>query len=75
MGSFFGEPIEYIVNKKGRRVIKTHLPLEFLPPSLLEKGKVVYVARNIKDAVVSYFHHNVNLAHHDYQVNILQLSF
>jgi len=67
MGAFFGEPIEYTVNKEGRRVIKTHLPLEFLPPSLLEKGKVVYVARNIKDAVVSYFHHNVNLAHHDYQ--------
>ncbi len=68
MGKALSEPIEDTVNKKGKRIIKTHLPLEFLPPSLLDKGKVIYVARNIKDAVVSYFHHNVNLAHHDYQV-------
>ncbi len=40
------------------RMIKTHLPLSILPDNLLETSKVIYVARNIKDAAVSYYHHN-----------------
>ena len=39
------------------RVIKTHLPLTMLPPDLLEKAKVVFVARNPADCCVSFFHH------------------
>ncbi|XP_050311221.1 sulfotransferase 1C4-like isoform X2 [Anthonomus grandis grandis] len=40
-----------------RRFIKSHLPLELLPPDLLcSRAKVVYVARNPKDVVVSYYH-------------------
>jgi len=39
------------------RNIKTHLPFSLLPKDLLEKAKVVYVGRNPKDVVVSYFHH------------------
>lgn len=39
------------------RTIKTHLPFSLLNPSLLDTSKVVYVARNPKDASVSYFHH------------------
>lgn len=39
------------------RNIKTHLPFTMLPANLLKKAKVVYVARNPKDVVVSYYHH------------------
>jgi len=51
----------------GRRVIKCHMPIEFLPPKVLETCKVLYVCRNVKDCCVSYFNHNVNITPHDFQ--------
>ncbi|XP_045478187.1 sulfotransferase 1C4-like [Harmonia axyridis] len=41
---------------KERRVIKTHLPFELLPPDVIRKGcKIIYVCRYPKDVSVSYF--------------------
>ena len=48
------------------RFIKSHLPLSMLPPNLLTKAKVVYVARNPKDCMVSYYHHHKLISGHGY---------
>jgi len=55
------DPIEYTRTLSGRRVIKCHLPMDFLPPGIVDKCKVVYVARNPKDVAVSYYHHYILL--------------
>ncbi len=39
------------------RVLKTHLPIDMLPPNLLDLAKVVFVARNPMDCCVSFYHH------------------
>ena len=51
------DPTAYADNMQERRVFKTHLPLDMLPPDALKKSKVVYVGRNIKDTAVSLFHY------------------
>ena len=43
------ETIQKLQNAEDQRFIKTHLPLSLLPDDLLEKAKVIYVARNPKD--------------------------
>ena len=49
--------LDYARNLPSPRIIKSHLPLEMLPPKLLDTCKVVYVCRNVKDVFVSMFHH------------------
>ncbi|KAI5646173.1 sulfotransferase domain-containing protein [Phthorimaea operculella] len=48
------------------RFIKTHLPLSLLPPTLLGTAKMVYVARDPRDAAVSFYHHNRLFSFHGY---------
>ena len=43
------------------RVIKTHLPLEMLPPNLLDTCKVIFVCRSPKDCCVSFYNHYLNV--------------
>lgn len=60
--------LEYTAKLKSPRVIKTHLPLDMLPPKLLDTCKVVYVCRNPKDCCVSFYHHTKLFdAHYDFQ--------
>ncbi|XP_031748835.1 sulfotransferase 1C2-like isoform X1 [Xenopus tropicalis] len=49
--------VELAQTMKSPRVLKTHLPINLLPPSFWEKNvKVVYFARNAKDCMVSYYY-------------------
>lgn len=44
------------------RIMKSHLPVHLLPKGLWTvKPKVIFVARNPKDAIVSFFHHHTSL--------------
>ncbi|XP_068099940.1 sulfotransferase 1B1-like [Hyperolius riggenbachi] len=48
---------EILDNIKGRRIMKSHCPADLLPQSFSEKNcKVIYVARNPKDVMVSFYH-------------------
>ena len=58
---FTGDP-----HRPSPRFVKSHLPLSMNNPRLLDTCKVVYVARNPKDACVSYYHHNRLLKGHGY---------
>ena len=51
--------VEFCQNLTTRpRILKTHLDFEMLPKQLREKKpKVIYVTRNPRDAVVSYYNH------------------
>uniref|UniRef100_A0A2A4KAH9 Sulfotransferase domain-containing protein n=1 Tax=Heliothis virescens TaxID=7102 RepID=A0A2A4KAH9_HELVI len=39
------------------RFIKTHLPMCFLPPTIVDTAKMLYIARDPRDIAVSSYHH------------------
>ncbi|KAJ0180700.1 hypothetical protein K1T71_004104 [Dendrolimus kikuchii] len=47
--------IDHLIAYPDPRFIKTHMPLSLLPPKLLDTAKVVYVARDPRDAAVSEY--------------------
>lgn len=57
MEKMFGPKYDILAAQKTRRFIKTHLPFNLMPHNIKQVGaKVVYVARNPKDVVASYYH-------------------
>ena len=52
--------IDHTENLPSPRVIKSHFPIEMLPPSLLDTCKVIFISRNPKDCCVSYYNHFLN---------------
>ena len=54
---YMSHSFEYATTQPRPRKIKSHLPLSFLPDNLLDTAKVIFVARNVKDMVVSYYYH------------------
>jgi len=47
--------LDFVEKMESPRILKTHLPFGYLPENLGD-GKIIYVARNPKDVVVSYYH-------------------
>ena len=56
--------VEHAENLQSPRVIKSHLPLEMLPPNLVDTCKVIFVCRTPKDCCVSYYNHHLTIPHY-----------
>lgn len=55
----FNNSLKTLDKMRGQRFIKSHLPANLLPIALwTSKARIVYVARNPKDAAISNFHHH-----------------
>ncbi|XP_046549124.1 sulfotransferase 1C2A-like [Haliotis rubra] len=60
---FVNPGLKAISSMESPRFIKTHLPPSLLPREVLSKNpKLIYLARNPKDTVVSYYHFTKSLA-------------
>lgn len=52
-----GMMLQMVEALKETRILKTHFPFSLLPKELLDTCKVIYVARNPKDTLLSFQHH------------------
>ena len=67
--------IKEIEKRKGRRLIKTHLPSDLLPPTAItNKSKIIYIYRNPKDVIVSYYHFARMLTYSNYKGSLKRFS-
>ena len=59
-----------------QRLIKTHLPLHLLPQEIQNKGqaKVIYIYRNPKDVIVSYYHFARMLTYAKFNGTLMQFA-
>jgi len=55
----FDDSLDAVLNltTEKPRVIKTHLPVELMPEGVLTNSKIIYVARNPRDVVLSWYNH------------------
>ncbi|KAK7076064.1 Sulfotransferase (sult) [Halocaridina rubra] len=52
------------------RTLKTHYPFSLLHPTFLDTAKVVYISRNPRDTLVSFYHMMCLLQHFSYKGNL-----
>jgi len=62
--------LDDIDRREGVRLIKTHLPVHLLPQDVGKAKAVLYIYRNPKDTVVSYYHFMRTLTYTSYSGNI-----
>ena len=67
--------LEDLKKRKGIRLIKTHLPIHLLPRSINEKQtKVIYIRRNPKDCVTSYYYFAKGLKYISFEGSLEEFS-
>mmetsp|Transcript_11632 Transcript_11632/g.16986 ORF Transcript_11632/g.16986 Transcript_11632/m.16986 type:complete len:326 (-) Transcript_11632:56-1033(-) len=64
------------ITRSNRRLLKTHLPYEMTPVNTTNGSKYIFIARNPKDCVVSFFHHTRGFGqHYDFEEGDFDVYF